>query len=68
MKVCHVRSAEGIGVTSGRALSTLFKSILENAAIMVSRQKWVVLWVPRMMVNVDKARSQKCKYEAIPAG
>lgn len=65
------RSAEGLGVTSGEALSIL-KSLdlifLERGTIKVSKKRQVVFSMPRMLIDVDKTRSQKCKREAIQSG
>lgn len=65
------RLAEGLGVTSGEALSIL-KSLdlilLERGPIEVSKKRQVVFSMPRMLIDVDKTRSQKCKHEAIQSG
>lgn len=65
------RSAEGLGVTSGEALNIL-KSLdlifLERGTTEVSNKRQVVFSMSRMVIDVDKTRSQKCKHEAIQSG
>lgn len=65
------RSAEGLGVTSGEALSIL-KSLdlifLDKGTIEVSKKRQVVFSMPRMVIDVDKTRRQIGKHEAIQSG
>lgn len=41
---------------------------LEKGTIEGSKKRQVVFSMPRMVIDVDKTRSQKCKHEVIQSG